>query len=100
MSQNFNKDVKSGMIWGILERGGVQFCKFVAGIALARLLSPTDFGILGLSVIFTGVSGSISNLSFGMAIIQRDDVRPDHYATLFVTQLVINSLVFLALLSI
>jgi PST family polysaccharide transporter len=100
MAENFKKDVKSGMVWGILERGGVQFCKFVASIALARLLSPTDFGILGLSVIFTGVSGSISNLSFGMAIIQRDDVRPDHYATLFVTQLVINTAVFLALLSI
>jgi len=100
MKENLKKDVKSGMVWGIIERGGVQFCKFLASIALARLLSPTDFGILGLSVIFTGVSGSISNLSFGMAIIQRDDVRPDHYATLFVTQLVINTCVFLALLSI
>ena len=97
MSENFKQDVKSGMVWGIIERGGVQFFKFVASIALARLLSPSDFGILGLSVLFTGVSGSISNLSFGMAIIQRDDVRPDHFATLFVTQLVINSAVFLAL---
>ena len=100
MSDNFNRDVKSGMIWGVLERGGVQFCKFVAGLALARLLSPTDFGILGLSVLFTGVSGSVANLSFGMAIIQRDDVRPDHFATLFVTQLVMNTTMFLALLTI
>ena len=98
-TENFKKDVKSGMVWGVLERGGVQFCKFVAGLALARLLSPTDFGILGLSVIFTGVSGSVANLSFGMAIIQRDDVRPDHFATLFVTQLVMNSTIFLALLA-
>jgi O-antigen/teichoic acid export membrane protein len=88
---NFNKDVKTGMVWGVLERGGVQLCKFLASIALARLLSPSDFGVLGLSVLFTGVSGSISNFSFGMAIIQRDDVRPDHFATLFVTQLVLNS---------
>lgn len=98
-SDNFNKDVKSGMVWGVLERGGVQFCKFVAGLALARILSPTDFGILGLSVMFTGVSGSVANLSFGMAIIQRDDVRPDHFATLFVTQLVMNSTICLALLT-
>ena len=99
MRDNFNRDVKSGMVWGVLERGGVQFCKFVAGLALARLLSPTDFGILGLSVLFTGVSGSVANLSFGMAIIQRDDVRPDHFATLFVTQLVMNTTIFLALLT-
>ncbi len=100
MSDNLNRDVKSGMVWGVLERGGVQFCKFVAGLALARLLSPTDFGILGLSVFFTGVSGSVANLSFGMAIIQRDDVRPDHFATLFVTQLVMNTIMFLTLLTI
>jgi O-antigen/teichoic acid export membrane protein len=92
-ADSFNKDVKTGMAWGVLERGGVQICKFLASIALARLLSPSDFGVLGLSVLFTGVSGSISNFSFGMAIIQRDDVRPDHFATLFVTQLVINSTV-------
>jgi PST family polysaccharide transporter len=100
MSNSYNRDVKTGMAWGVLERGGVQFCKFLASIALARLLSPSDFGVLGLSVLFTGVSGSISNLSFGMAIIQRDEVRPDHYATLFVTQLVINTCVFLGLVSI
>jgi len=98
MSDNFNRDVKTGMIWGVLERGGVQFCKFLASIALARHLSPDDFGVLGLAVIFTGVSGSVSNLSFGMAIIQRDDVRPDHFATLFVTQLVMNGAVCLALI--
>jgi PST family polysaccharide transporter len=96
-SKSFNRDVKTGMVWGVLERGGVQLCKFLASIALARLLSPDDFGVLGLAVLFTGVSGSISNFSFGMAIIQRDDVRPDHFATLFVTQLVINTSVFLAL---
>ena len=34
MAENFKKDVKSGMVWGVLERGGVQLCKFVASIVL------------------------------------------------------------------
>ena len=95
--ENFNRDVKSGMAWSVFERGGVQFFNFVASVILARLLSPSDFGVLGLSVLFTGVSGRVASLSFGMAILQRDDVRPDHHATLFVSQLVINSFVFLSL---
>ncbi len=95
--ENFNRDVKAGMAWSVFERGGVQLFNFVASVILARLLSPSDFGVLGLSVLFTGVSGRVASLSFGMAILQRDDVRPDHHATLFVSQLVINSVVFLSL---
>lgn len=96
--ENLNRDVKLGMAWNVVERGGVQFFNFLASVILARLLSPSDFGVLGLSVLFTGVSGRVASLSFGMAIIQRDDVREDHVATLFVSQLILNSAVFLTLL--
>jgi PST family polysaccharide transporter len=95
--ENFKKDVKAGIAWSFLERGGVQLLHFIASIILARILSPSDFGVLGVAVLFTGVSGRFASLSFGMAILQRDEVRPDHHATLFVSQLVINSTVFMAL---
>jgi O-antigen/teichoic acid export membrane protein len=100
MGDNLNKDVKTGMLWSILERGGVQFFNLVATIVLARLLSPKDFGILGLAVLFTGASGTVTSLSFGMAIVQRDEVRKDHLATILVIQGSINALTFLVLFAI
>ena len=99
MGDNFNKDVKTGMLWSILERGGVQFFNLVATIVLARLLSPKDFGVLGLAVVFVGASGTVTSLSFGMAIVQRDEVRSDHLATILVIQGAINALTFLVLYS-
>jgi PST family polysaccharide transporter len=94
---SFARDVKVGMAWTFVGRGGVQFFNLLASVALARLLTPSDFGVLGLALLVTGASGRASNLSFGMAIVQREDVRPDHLSTLFVTQLVINSFVCLGL---
>jgi O-antigen/teichoic acid export membrane protein len=96
-NDNLNKDVKTGMLWSIVERGGVQFFNLVATVVLARLLSPKDFGILGLAVLFTGASGTVTSLSFGMAIVQRDEVRKDHLATILVIQGSINALTFLVL---
>ncbi len=100
MAKTLNQDVKTGMAWSLVERGGVQFLNFVASVILARLLVPSDFGVLGLSVLFTGVSGRVSNLSFGMAIVQREEVREDHLATLFATQSAINTTIFLVLVGI
>jgi teichuronic acid exporter len=100
MSENFNRDVKTGMVWSVFERGGVQFFNLVATIVLARLLSPSDFGVLGLSVLFTGMSGTVTSLSFGMAVVQRDDIRPDHLATILVIQGAINACTFLLLFAI
>jgi PST family polysaccharide transporter len=100
MGKNLNRDVKNGMAWSLVERGGVQFLNFVASVILARLLVPSDFGVLGLAVLFTGVSGRVSNLSFGMAIVQRDEVREDHLATLFATQSAINTAIFLGLVAV
>jgi len=99
-SKSFTREVKSGMAWTVIGRGGVQFFNLLSSVVLARLLSPSDFGVLGLSVLFTGVSGRASNLSFGMAIVQRDTIRPDHLATLFATMLAVNGAVFVSLVSI
>jgi len=48
------------------------------GIALARLLTPEDFGLIGLVVIFTGFAGIFADLGLGAAIVQRKDISaPD-----------------------
>jgi len=98
MSASFTREVKAGLAWTVIGRGGVQFFNLLSSVIMARILAPSDFGVLGLSVLFTGLSGRAANLSFGMAIVQRDEIRPDHLATLFVTTLVINGSVVLSLL--
>jgi PST family polysaccharide transporter len=91
MPKSLNTSVKVGMAWVMVERGTIQVLTLLSSMVLARLLSPTDFGVLGIAALFTGLSTRLVKLGFGMSIVQRATVRPDHIATLFVTTLAINS---------
>ena len=48
--------VIKNLVWKFLERGGVQGLQFIISIILARLLLPSDYGILALVVIFITIA--------------------------------------------
>ncbi len=98
--KGLNRAVKRGMIWLAVERGGLQVLNLVASAVLARLLGPAAFGIMGMSALFTGVSRRLVNLGFGAAVIRRKDVRPDHFSTLFVLTMLVNTTICLSLVAI
>jgi O-antigen/teichoic acid export membrane protein len=56
---------------------------FAFGIILARLLSPADFGLIGMITVFTAFADIYADLGFGSALVQSQDVTPEHYSTVF-----------------
>lgn len=44
--------VASGLFWKLLENGGAQGIQFVIAILLARLLTPAEYGVVGIIMIF------------------------------------------------
>lgn len=55
-----------------------QSLQIIIGIVLVRLLTPEDFGLIGLTSVFTGFAGLFSDLGLGAAIVQREDIsEPD-----------------------
>lgn len=52
MEENIKKKTKIGIVWNTFERFSVQIVSFVIGIILARLLSPEDYGTVGLLSVF------------------------------------------------
>ena len=44
--------VVKGLLWKILENGGAQGIQFVITIILARLLTPAEYGVVGIITIF------------------------------------------------
>ena len=56
---------------------------------LARLLEPRDFGIMGIAMIFSGLVTRFGNIGFGLALIQRKEIREEHVSSLFTANLVI-----------
>ena len=63
-----------GLFWGGFSNGMQQLLNLFFGIFLARLLSPSDYGLVGMLTIFTLIAGSLQESGFISAITNRRDV--------------------------
>jgi O-antigen/teichoic acid export membrane protein len=69
--------------WDLAGRLGSQLAGAVIGIILARLLSPSEFGLIGMAMVFIGISGIFTNLGLSSALVQRKDPSEEHYSSSF-----------------
>jgi len=67
--------VFSGMIWQYSQRLGTQGIQFVVSIILARLLLPSDFGLIALIGVFITLSNLFIDSGFGNALIQKKEIH-------------------------
>lgn len=72
MSQNNTKKKSvKGTIWSFVDNFMTIGCSFVIGIVLARLLSPSDYGTVGVLSIFLSLANVFVDCGFGTAIIRK-----------------------------
>lgn len=83
-----------GMIWSFIERFSVQGIQFVFQIALARILSPTDYGIIAMTGIFMAVSQSFIDSGFANALTRKNDRTDADYCTVFYFNIAISLAVY------
>lgn len=72
-----------GVKWGLLQKCTMQPMQFLFGIVLARLISPREFGILGLTAIFFAIADSLRNAGFASALIRKQDRTEADCSTMF-----------------
>jgi O-antigen/teichoic acid export membrane protein len=87
-----NRTIK-GLSWNFTKVMGQSILQFVVNVVLARLISPQEFGLLGLTVIFTGLATIFSNLGMGSAIIQRKELTPEHTRTAMTVSLILGCII-------
>ena len=85
MAESIKKILAKGIFWNIIEKFFVQGVGFVIGIILARLLSPSDYGLMGMLVIFIAISNQFVDGGLFKALIQKKDCSNRDYSTVFVT---------------
>ena len=73
----------SGAKWQMLQKCTLQPVQLVYGMVLARLISPAEMGILGLTAIFFAVAASLANAGFGQALIRKIDRTEEDINTMF-----------------
>lgn len=90
-------DIKSGLFWNTLQQVGQLGFAFLSTVILSRLLSPDDYGLYGIIMIFINISGMLSDSGIGGYIIKKKDISPIYYNTLFVYNLGISIILYIIL---
>lgn len=82
----------SGLSWSFIDQMGNLGISFIVGIVLARLLSPREFGLIGMITVFIALSESFINSGFSDALIRKKNCTNTDYSTVFYFNLVVGVL--------
>lgn len=85
------------MAWSGIERFSVQGISFVVMIIMARLLTPADYGLVGMLTIFIAVSQALVDSGFSLAIIRKHDRTDTDNSTAFYFNIAIGLFLYLLL---
>ena len=98
MSQQSLKDKTiKGTAWSAADAFLGQGVTFLVGIVLARLLSPDEYGLIGICLIFTTVLNGIVDSGFSNALIRKKDIKDVDYNTMFITNMTISMVLYVLL---
>lgn len=81
--QSLKQQTKKGLYWKFAEQFSNYGMQFVIGIFMARLLSPSDYGITALPAVFLAVAGIFAGAGFGTAMVRKPELKEEDLATAF-----------------
>ena len=84
-------------IWDLFGKMATHGMSFVISIFLARLLEPSDFGLIAMVMVIIGIASVFTDVGLGGALIQRRRIHPVYYSSVFYFNIVIG--LFLALIT-
>ena len=97
MAESLKKKTVKGVAWSAIDNI-VQFgVTFIVGIILARLLSPDDYGLIGIIAIFTTVCSAVIAGGFSSALIRKKEPSQDDYNTAFLVNIGMSALLYFIL---
>ena len=91
---NLKSETISGVKWTAIEKFSTQIVNFLLGLLLARLLSPSDFGTIGMLGIFMAISGTFIDSGFSSALIRKPEISDKDYSTAFYFNIVVGLLCY------
>lgn len=94
MDNTLKKKAVTGIAWTSIERFGTYFIQLIISIIIARILSPDDFGIIGMTAIFMAVANTLLDSGFGNALIQNQERNETDYSTAFYFNAVVGVILY------
>lgn len=96
-NNNLKHKAASGMAWTALQKYSAMGIQFISGIILARLLTPFDYGCIGMLSIFMVLADTVIDGGFGSALIQKKRPTQEDYSTVFFWNLGMSVLMYVIL---
>ena len=97
MSDSLKSKTIRGAAWTGFERIANQMVGFVVSIVLARLLVPSDYGVVGMLTVFLSISQLFIDAGFSSALIQKKDRTDADFSTVFWCNLAISTVCYITL---
>ena len=83
MGDNLKQKMLGALTWSTIDRFGQQAVQFVIGLFLARLLTPDDYGLIGMVMLFVALSNTFVDSGFVQALIRKQDANETDYNSVF-----------------
>ena len=99
MNSNTVTELSNGksFLWSAIERFSVQAVQFIFQIILARLLSPSDYGLIAMLAIFMAIAQAFIDSGFTNALIKKLDRTDKDFSTVFYFNLFISIVIYILL---
>ncbi len=85
---------EQSLFWSMLNNGTLQLLNILFGVVLARLLTPGDYGIVGVLTIFTLIAGNLQSSGFSQALINLKEPKPEDYNSVFWFNVIVSVVLY------
>lgn len=96
-SNNLKSKTIKGIFWSLGEQFGKKGIGLIVTLILAKLLTPDDYGLIGLTTIFIAIATAIVEGGFLQALIRKPHLTQTEKSTVFFTNLVVSFVIYILL---
>lgn len=97
MAETLKEKTAKGLFWSALNSCGTQILNLIIGIFLARLLTPADYGMVGVLTIFTAIAVCIQDSGFSQGLINIKNPKSEEYNSVFWFNVIISFTIYVIL---
>ena len=97
MSKTLREKTINGVIWSAVERISFLGIQFLITILIARALTPSDYGLIGMLSIFIALGSVMIDSGFGQALIRKKDANQTDYSSVFFLNVFLGIVIYLIL---
>ena len=94
-TEHTKSNILSSLCWKLMERGGTQGIQFLVSLILARILSPEEYGIIAIVMVFIALANVFVESGFNTALIQKKEVDNVDFSSVLYLSLGVATILYI-----